>query len=66
LLKTAGRPLTAREMVTALLNGKTSTPTWKQEVDVQAAILASMRRHAGDGVEAIGEGRPMRWKIASE
>jgi hypothetical protein len=63
VLRVAGKPLTAREMAMAVLDGKTPTPTRKQEIDIQAAILAALRNHAGKGVETVGEGRVARWKI---
>jgi hypothetical protein len=50
-------------MAMALLDGKTPTPTRKQELDVQAAILAAMRNHDGKGVRQVNESRPTRWAI---
>jgi len=46
----------------ALLDGKTPTPTRKQESDVQAAILAAMRNHVGRGRQ-VDESRSTRWAI---
>jgi hypothetical protein len=66
VLRVAGKPLTAREMTMAVLDGKTPTPTRKQEIDIQAAILASMRTHNGNGVESVGEGRVARWGLLTE
>lgn len=65
VLRTAGKPLTAREMAAALLDGKTPAPTRQQEKDIQAAILAAMRDHAGKGVVQAGDDRPARWKLAN-
>jgi hypothetical protein len=59
----AEKPLTAREMMLAILDGKEPQPSRKQELDVQAAILAALRNHQGKGVEAAGDGRPARWQI---
>lgn len=39
VLRTAGKPLTAREMAAALLDGKTPTPSRQQEKDIQARSL---------------------------
>jgi hypothetical protein len=44
------------------LFGKEPTATRKQELDVQAAILATMRKR--DGRAVIGEGSPARWHLA--
>src|SRR5579872_4525216 len=62
-LRRAGKPMTAREMMLAILDGKETNATRKQELDVQAAILAALRKHDGRGVESVGEGRPVRWQI---
>ena len=64
VLRRAEKPMTAREMTMAVLDGKHPTPTRKQEIDVQAAILAALRDHSGNGVEPCGDGRPVRWKIS--
>lgn len=45
--------MTARQMTLAILDGKQPTPTRKQEIDVQAAILAAMRNHDEKGVEPV-------------
>lgn len=67
VLRLSGKPLTAREMTMAVLDGKTPTPpTRKQEIDVQAAILAALRNHSGKGVEPVGEGRPVRWRLMGD
>jgi hypothetical protein len=65
VLRRAEKPLTAREMTMAVLDGKTPTPTRKQEIDVQAAILAALRDHSGKGVEPCGDVRPVRWKLTA-
>lgn len=58
--------MTARELAMAVLDGKQPAPTRKQEIDIQAAILAALRNHNGKGVEFIpsetGQG-PVRWKL---
>jgi hypothetical protein len=64
-LRRAGKPMTARELAMAVLDGKQPTPTRKQEIDIQAAILAGMRNHNGKGVERVGEGYPPVWRLLS-
>ena len=61
VLRRVGKPMTARELTMAVLDGKQPTPTRKQEIDVQAAILAAMRDHVGKGIERAGEEVPARW-----
>jgi hypothetical protein len=62
-LRRAGAPMTAREIMLRVLDGKTPEATRKQEVHLQAAILAALRDHAGRGVEQVGEVRPARWRL---
>ena len=61
-LRRAQAPMTAREIMLAVLDGKTPVPSRKQEKDVQAAILAGLRKRNGNSV--VGEGSPARWKLA--
>jgi hypothetical protein len=61
VLRQAEKPLTAREMMLALLDGKEPRATRKQELDLQAAILATMRKR--DGGAVVGKGSPARWKL---
>ena len=64
-LRRAGKPMTARELAMTVLDGKQPTPTRKQEIDIQAAILAALRNHNGKGVETMrGETGPVRWKLS--
>jgi hypothetical protein len=65
-LRRAEKPMTARELAMAVLDGKQPTPTRKQEVDVQAAILAALRNHAGNGVQTVNGTAPARWAIMSD
>jgi hypothetical protein len=58
--------LTARGMMVAILDGKDPQPSRKQELDVQAAILAALRKHQGKGVETVGTDRPVRWRLTAE
>jgi hypothetical protein len=45
----------------ALIAGKAVPPTRKQFVDLQAAVLAALRKR--DGQAVVGEGNPARWLI---
>ena len=63
VLRRAQAPMTAREIADALLAGKTPQATRKQIMDVQAAILAALRKRNGTAV--YGEGSPARWKLAA-
>jgi hypothetical protein len=63
VMRRAGRPMTCREITDAVLEGKTPQPTRKQAIDVQAAILAALRKRNGRMV--VGEGSPARWRIAT-
>jgi hypothetical protein len=61
VLRRAGRPMTAREIADALPAGKKPEATRKQTIDVQAAILAALRKRSGGSV--VGEGSPARWEL---
>jgi len=55
--------MTAREIADALVADKAPQATRKQAIDLQAAILAALRKR--DGLTVIGEGAPARWKLAA-
>ena len=61
VLRRAEKAMSAREIADAMLAGKTPQPTRKQIMDVQAAILAALRKR--DGQSVAGEGAPARWKL---
>jgi hypothetical protein len=61
VMRRAGRPMTSREITAALMAGKAPEPTHKQVVNVQAAILAALRKRNGKTV--LGEGTPARWRL---
>jgi hypothetical protein len=63
-MRRAGRPMTCREITDAVLEGKTPQPTRKQAIDVQAAILAALRKR--DGTTVAGEGSPARWALKQQ
>jgi hypothetical protein len=61
VLRTATAPMTAREIADALIVGKAPQATRKQAIDLQAAILAALRKRNGGAV--TGEGAPARWRL---
>jgi hypothetical protein len=61
VMRRAGRPMTTREITAALMAGKAPAPTHKQVINVQAAILAALRKRNGKTV--VGEGVPARWRL---
>jgi hypothetical protein len=63
VLRRAGRPMTVREIATALIADKAPQATRKQAIDLQAAILAGFRKR--DGKTVVGEGTPARWWLAA-
>jgi hypothetical protein len=60
-LRRATGPMTADDICQALLAGKTPAATRKQENNLQAAILAALRKRNGGTV--VGEGSPARWAL---
>ncbi|WP_213772650.1 hypothetical protein [Bradyrhizobium sp. dw_78] len=60
-LRRAERPMTADDICKTLLVGKSPAATGKQENNLQAAILAALRKRKGAAV--IGEGFPARWRL---
>ncbi len=65
-LRRAEKPIMARELAMAVLDGKQPEATRKQEIDIQAAILAALRNHDGKGVEIAPGDRtgPARWRLS--
>ena len=61
VLRRAGTPMTAREITDALIADKAPQATRKQAIDLQAAILAALRKRNGSAV--AGAGSPSRWQI---
>ena len=61
VLRRAGAPMTAREIADALVAGKAPQATHKQAKDLQAAILAALRKR--NGAMVIGVGAPARWSL---
>jgi hypothetical protein len=58
-LRRAERAMTADDICKALLVGKSPEPSRKQENNLQAAILAALRKR--DGKTVIGDGVPASW-----
>jgi hypothetical protein len=54
VLRRAQAPMTAREIADTLIAGKAPQATRKQAVDLQAAILAALRKRNGDMVTGAG------------
>jgi hypothetical protein len=53
--------MTAREIAEALMADKAVPATRKQFTDLQAAVLAALRKRHGGAV--VGEGVPARWNL---
>jgi hypothetical protein len=60
-LRRVEAPMTAPEIADALVADKVPQATRKQVINLQAAILAALRRR--DGAMVIGEGAPARWLV---
>src|SRR6202165_2540693 len=63
VMRRAGVPMTAREIADALIAGKAPQATRKQAMDVQAAILAALRKR--NGATVVGEGATARWALGA-
>jgi len=64
VLRTAEPPMTATEIVQAVLAANKGTNADPKAVQVLSqAILASLRNHDGKGVQRVGEGVPARWRL---
>jgi hypothetical protein len=61
VLRRAQAPMTAREIAEALIADKAVPATRKQFTDLQAAVLAALRKRYGGAV--VGEGVPARWRL---
>jgi hypothetical protein len=53
--------MTAREIAKTLIAGKAVPATRKQFKDLQAAVLAALRKR--DGAIVVGGGAPARWRL---
>jgi len=57
----AGSGMTTRVIAETLIAGKAVPATRKQFVDLQAAVLAALRKR--DGATVVGAGAPARWQL---
>jgi hypothetical protein len=64
VLRRATAPMTTNELAQALIAGKKPAATQKQFADLQAAILAALRKRHGQSV--VGEGMPSRWRLKQD
>jgi hypothetical protein len=64
VMRRAGTPMTARQIADALVADKAPQATRKQAIDLQAAILAALRKR--DGGTVVGEGAPAQWRLMAE
>jgi hypothetical protein len=63
VLRRSQEAMTADAICAALLQGKKPPSSRTQENNLQAAILAGLRKHDGKGVEKVGDRRPAQWRI---
>jgi hypothetical protein len=64
VLRTATEPLTAREIAERVLAAaNVIKPNKAALADLTGTILASLRNHAGKGVQRANEGSPARWEL---
>jgi hypothetical protein len=61
VLRRAAVPMTTREIADALVADKAPQATRKQAIDLQAAIVAALRKR--DRTMVIGSGAPARWQL---
>jgi hypothetical protein len=61
VMRRAAVPMTAREIADKLVADKAPEASRKQSKDLQAAILAALRKR--EGVTVVGEGAPARWRL---
>jgi hypothetical protein len=61
VLRRSNVPMTAREITDILIEGKRPPATRKQAINLQAAILAGLRKRNGKTV--VEEGDPARWSL---
>jgi hypothetical protein len=61
VLRRTQAPMTAREIADTLIGGKAPQATRKQAIDLQAAILAALRKR--DGAMVVSAGAPAHWRL---
>lgn len=64
VLRARSEPMTVAQITEAVLvAAKITNPTEQEEVDLRAAIRASLEHNAGKLVQRVGEGMPRRWAL---
>jgi hypothetical protein len=64
VLRRAEAPMTATDLAWAVLAANSITTDDKKAVQILGqGIQASLRNHAGKGVQQVNEGSPARWKM---
>jgi hypothetical protein len=61
VMRRAATPMTAREIAETLIAGKAVPATRKQFKDLQAAVLAALRKR--DGAMVVSAGAPAHWRL---
>lgn len=65
VLRTAPEAMTATEIATAVLRAEgVEDASSKQVIVLGQSIKASLRNHAGKGVEQVNEGIPAKWRLS--
>lgn len=66
ILRTAQGPMSAREMILAMVAAKGGQkPTAAHIRSLTGGVTNSLRNNEGKAVERVGEGSPMRWRLIS-
>jgi hypothetical protein len=66
ILRTATEAMTATEIAAAVLKAEGVEDAPAKQVSILGqSIKASLRNHAGKGVEQVNEGIPARWKLVN-
>src|ERR1700694_4087287 len=61
VMRRAAVPMTAREIAETLIAGRAVPATRKQFKDMQAAVLAALRKR--DGAIVVSDGAPAHWRL---
>ena len=64
VMRPTGTPMTARQIADRLIAEKAPQATRKQAIDIQAAIVAALRKRHGGMV--FGEGAPAVWRLTQD
>ena len=64
VLRTAEQPMTATDLAWAVLAANNITTGDKKAVQILGQrIQASLRNHAGKGIQQVNDGSPARWRL---